>query len=364
LLLCDSSYQSFCYFPAFISLLFLTGCGNVGDPLPPLIQIPEAVSDLQAVQVGKSVRLSWTLPKLNTDGSAATTLSMIEIYRIASSSAGPVVLAPRQFGESAETWRRIPKDDFARFQEGGKLVLTDELAEFPSFPVREQFHYAIRAVNQKNQDAGLSNFASLQILAVPRPPENLRSTVAERSITLNWDTPALNIDGSLVTERPQFNVYRSLDPHFASASRLNGTPVADDSFTDESIELDKTYYYAVRSLGNVHANPVEGDASTVNEVTNRDTYAPRAPTEVTAVSNGTVIGLVWLPNTEPDLAGYWVYRSGNDRKFERLGERLLTTASTIDQSVEKGQTYFYRIQALDLKGNASELSTEVSETVE
>jgi fibronectin type 3 domain-containing protein len=82
------------------------------------------------------------------------------------------------------------------------------------------------------------------------------------------------------------------------------------------------------------------------------------------VSNGPVISLVWRPNTEPDLAGYWVYRSGNDRKFERLGERLLTTASTIDQSVEKGQTYFYRIQALDLKGNASELSTEVSETVE
>ena len=362
--LCDSSYQCFCHVPALISLLFLTGCGNVGDPLPPLIQIPEAVSDLQAVQLGKSARLSWTLPKLNTDGSAATTLSMIEIYRIASSSAGPVVLAPTQFGESAEVWRRIPKDDFAKFQEGEKLVVTDTFAEFPSLPVREQFHYAIRAVNHKKQDAGLSNFASVQVLAVPRPPENLRPTLAERSIALSWDTPTLNIDGSPVITRPQFNVYRSLDPRFASALRLNESPVSESSFTDESIELGKTYYYRVRSLGNTQANPVESDDSKAIEVTNPDAYAPRAPTEVTAVSNGPVISLVWLPNTEPDLAGYWVYRSGTDRKFERLGERLLTTASTIDKSVEKGQTYLYRIQAVDLKGNASELSAEVSETVE
>jgi hypothetical protein len=355
----DFSY----HFSALISLLFLSGCGNVGDPLPPLIQIPTAVSDLQAVQLGKSVRLSWTVPKLNTDGSAATTLSVVEIYRTNSNSARPVV-TPGQFRESAEIWRRLPKDEFGKFQEGEKLVLIDSLAEFPTFPVGAQLHYAIRTVNHKKQDAGLSNFASLQVLAVPRPPENLGPTVAERSITLSWDTPALNIDGSPVTERPQFNVYRSLDPGFASALRLNGTPVLDSSFTDESIELDRTYYYRVRSLGNLHANPVESDASKVIEVTNRDTYAPRAPTEVTAVSNGQVISLVWLPNTEPDLAGYWVYRSGTDRKFERLSEGLLTTASTIDKSVESGETYFYRIQAVDLKGNASEFSVEVSETVE
>ena len=64
------------------------------------------------------------------------------------------------------------------------------------------------------------------------------------------------------------------------------------------------------------------------------------------------------------MAGYWVYRSGPDKKFQRLQNQLLTTASIIDKSVEKGQTYFYRVKAVDLKGNESEFSEEVGDTVE
>ena len=99
-------------------------------------------------------------------------------------------------------------------------------------------------------------------------------------------------------------------------------------------------------------------------MTNADTYPPKPPAEVTAISSAQGISLVWLPNTEADLTGYWVYRSGPDKKFQRLQDQLLTTASIIDKSVEKGQTYFYRVKAVDLKGNESEFSEEVSDTVE
>ena len=100
------------------------------------------------------------------------------------------------------------------------------------------------------------------------------------------------------------------------------------------------------------------------EVTNKDIYPPKPPSEVAAISNGETISLVWSPNTEPDLAGYAVYRSGPEKKFERITETLITTASWMDSSVVKGQIYFYRIKAIDQKGNASDFSEEVSEKVE
>src|SRR5262245_57755939 len=92
-------------------------CGYVGDPLPPLIQIPERISDLAAVQLGRSIKLSWTLPRLNTDGSAATTLSRLEIYRMRETNGPAVALDSKRFTEHATKWMVLNKVNFEAYQE-------------------------------------------------------------------------------------------------------------------------------------------------------------------------------------------------------------------------------------------------------
>lgn len=346
-------------------MMSLAACGNVGEPLPPLIQIPVAVSDLAVTQTGKAVRLSCQLPKLNTDGSAATTLSAVEIYRLTSQQPNMGVPDAKLFLESSP-WKTIPKDDLNKYSQGDKLVVVDLFAGFqPEILFLVQFHYAIKAINNKKQDAGPSNVASVRILPLPSPPSGLRTqSRGEQHIELGWEAPALNIDGSPVKGSLHFNVYRSSDSQVATAGRLNQNPVSENHFKDESVELDKPYFYSVRAVVETPSGALESDESKPFEVTNADTYPPKVPAEVTAVSDGRAISLVWLPNAEADLAGYWVYRSGSDRKFQRLNEELLKIGSTIDKSVENGQTYFYRVKAVDLKGNESEFSEEVSDTVE
>jgi fibronectin type 3 domain-containing protein len=85
---------------------------------------------------------------------------------------------------------------------------------------------------------------------------------------------------------------------------------------------------------------------------------------VTAVSHGQSISLIWLPNTESDLAGYYVFRSGEEHNYKKLTQERITTASYTDSSVEKGKTYYYRIMAVDFSGNESNYSEEVSDKVE
>ncbi len=343
-------------------VLLLSACGNVGEPLPPLIQIPAAISDLSVLQVGKSIKLSWTLPKFNTDGSAATTISRINIFRSASVSSG---LAEANFNRMSVPWKTFGVEELSGFAKGNQLMLMDDLDGLSSYTLfRMRVFYAVQVLNRKKQNAGLSNIVSVELLPAAIPPLNLRlDSMGEHEIEISWDAPVLGIDGAPLAFPLAFNVYRSLSPQGHPGQKMNSEPLRETHFRDQSITLDVTYYYFVRAELQTTSKVVESGESAILQVTNKDIYPPKTPAEVVAVGSDQAVSLVWLPNEETDLAGYWVYRSGPDKRFERINDQLLQTASTIDKSVEKGQTYFYRVQSVDLKGNASKPSEEVSETV-
>ena len=349
----------------FLLLLLWTGCGNVGDPLPPLVLIPKQVSDLQAMQVGNTIKLSWTLPESNTDGSTVPVLTGIEIYRLPSDGLSRASSGKLVISESVQPWRVLRDIELKAYKPGEKVTLIDPLGGVPmdTFP-QTTLAYALKAFNKKGQDAGFSNISLIKLFPAPKPPQNLRSFENEKYVEILWEVPSTNLDGSPIGTGVQFNVYRSEDPQALSWQRLNSTPLAGDSFKDETMELGKTYFYRVRAVVPPSAGGIESMDSDRVEVTNRDTYPPSPPLEVAAISNGEAISLVWSPNTEPDLAGYVVYRSGPEKKFEKISDTLVTTASFIDSSVVKSQTYLYRIKAVDQKGNASDFSEEVSEKVE
>ena len=44
------------------------GCGYVGDPLPPLANVPSPVSDLAAIQRGGRIIVQFTVPVTTTEG--------------------------------------------------------------------------------------------------------------------------------------------------------------------------------------------------------------------------------------------------------------------------------------------------------
>src|ERR1022692_2325478 len=53
--------------PAAAALL-LAGCGYMGEPLPPLANIPPKVSDLAALQRGGHIIVQFTVPAKTTEG--------------------------------------------------------------------------------------------------------------------------------------------------------------------------------------------------------------------------------------------------------------------------------------------------------
>ena len=60
------------------------------------------------------------------------------------------------------------------------------------------------------------------------------------------------------------------------------------------------------------------------------------------------IDLTWSPNSEPDLAGYNVYRRVGGEEPVKINSELIKTPAYQDAHVQAGTKYFYSVSAIDL----------------
>lgn len=75
-----------------------------------------------------------------------------------------------------------------------------------------------------------------------------------------------------------------------------------------------------------------------------DTTPPAPPVLSGSLESGTGVSLQWQGNSEPDLAGYNLYRNN-----ARINTGLLHETAFLDQELEAG-TYAYTVRAVDLAG--------------
>lgn len=92
-------------------------------------------------------------------------------------------------------------------------------------------------------------------------------------------------------------------------------------------------------------------------------HCPRhcPPTGLVIISGDKSVILHWDPNSETNLAGYNVYRSGSSSgPFVVKNTSVLTSLGFCDLNVSDGQTYYYQVTALTTASQESLPSTNVS----
>ena len=316
----------------------------------------------------------FTLPNKTVHGDRLTETPAIEILR------GSLKIDGSPDSKSFRVVETIPGTMVDKYVSDDHVQVVDQVP-----PEETRLHpgatlaYRVRTRLSRKRASPDSNAVSLALFPVPQRISGLQAKVSESAIELKWSAAARTSGGETLSEVPEQHVYRGeIDPrsYDASIKDLAGVkwiaPLLrigqsdEESFLDSQFEFGKTYVYVVRSAIKVQGNSLESDPSEPLLIAPADTFAPGAPQNViAAVTSRTSdaapeVDLSWSINSEPDVAGYRVYRSEQEEeKGELVTSDLLPSPAYRDTSVRPPSRYWYRVTAVDRAGNESVPSTPV-----
>jgi fibronectin type 3 domain-containing protein len=157
-----------------------------------------------------------------------------------------------------------------------------------------------------------------------------------------------------------YNVYRAVASRSVQWERITTEPVPWNfrTFTDTSAAVGVTYLYHLRS---VNERGAEGKPSHSVTVT-RFAPPPLPPGNVmvTQIRNGLKVS--WDPTLESRVKGYIVYRRSGKEQTRRLTRDVLPKSAFEfrDETVKRGQRYFYSVSCVGEDGREGGRSDEVA----
>lgn len=94
-----------------------------------------------------------------------------------------------------------------------------------------------------------------------------------------------------------------------------------------------------------------------------ETTAPAIPTELKAVGQAASVKLTWKANGEDDLDGYMIVRAKEGTDEWNTIARKVKATTFIDNTCRQGESYLYKIKAIDRSDNMSAASAQVKAEV-
>lgn len=320
------------FFPA-LAALAAAGCGYVGEPLPPLANIPARVSDLTAVQRGPRILAQFTLPPLTTEGVAIRSPLELDL----------------RIGESEAPFHDEEWAAHARKVAGGRTPGGVAKFEVPSAEwTGKQVLVAVRTIGSNGKPSGWSNFVAVPVVAPPATPTDVQAKAVPTGVALTWSAPGT-----------QFRVFRRIGTGEPEAVAT----VQQRTFTDTATEYGQHYSYQVQTILTLSPDhEAQSELSAAAEITPEDHFPPAAPAGLRAAASPNTVELSWDANAESDLAGYRLYRSAPGGRPEKIADVAVPAYS--DHNVERDKTYQYEVSAVDGTGNESPHSSPVEVTLQ
>ena len=302
----------------------------MGEPLPPLLNIPETVEDLAAVQRGSKIIVQFTLPTLTTE-KVVIKPPVVWDLRAGERGAGDFQI---------EDWaaRAQPLDNAT--VENGRVRCEAAAASW----IGKDVVLAVRITGARGRPSAWSNPVTLAVIAPPVIPTAVKAEDVPEGVRLTWSGAG-----------PAYRVFRRApgEEGFTVAANTSAR-----EFVDPATEYGQTYRYGVQAIAKSGAGEVESEMSSVASIVPRDRFPPATPSGLTAVPATNSIELAWERAKDTDLAGYRIYRAAAGGEFEKIGETA-ETPSYSDRRIESGKQYRYAVSAFDKTGNESRRSEPI-----
>jgi fibronectin type 3 domain-containing protein len=326
--------------------------------------VPQRTDQLTGVQRGNTVILMWPAPLRNASSGSVQSIRRVDVYRVAEKPNAPLPLTEDQFAARSIL---VGSVSYEQIQKAGATLSYTDTLELAGEPAR--LRYAIRYVNAAGQRAAFSNFYLMETAAkVADPPTVTGHEDSETAITIKWDPPTQNTDKSTPVNLLGYNVYRLLEAKPDQDPKpLNQELVTGIQYADKTFKFGEKYLYFVRSVSlGTEGKHVDSLDSNKVPLFQADNYPPAPPVGLGIGPAPGRLSLFWAANSEPDLAGYIVFRSTDpslSKDWTVLTPANYTKTTFTDTNVETGKTYYYYIRAVDNAGNRSEPSQIASDKV-
>src|SRR5438034_2041403 len=203
------------------------------------------------------------------------------------------------------------------------------------------YFYQVSAVNSVGAGAA-SGEVSVTPATQPGAPQGLSAAPGDATVSLTWSPPSSN-GGSPITN---YRVYRGFT---SGGETLLTTLGVVTSYSDTAVTNGVTYYYEVSALNNVGEGPRSSEASATPVA---PPTVPGAPRDLGAVAGDATVALVWSsPSADGGSAitNYKVYRGTISGQLSLLAT-LPNVLSYTDSAVTNGQTYYYKVTAVNAVG--------------
>jgi hypothetical protein len=312
--------------------VFFAACGYIGEPMPPLLNIPKPVTDLRAIEHGDRIVVTFSPPRLTTEGVALKRLGRLELR----AGPGPEgAFHPDAWASAAKVWQ-IPADP----QQGRFEIPAGDW-------IGKEIILGIKAFGTNQRDAGWSNLVALAVVPPLARPADLRAAAVPQGVRLSWTGQA-----------PSYRIFRR-GPGEQSPLEIATTDKPE--WVDASTEYGKTYQYSVQAFRSAGHSSAESEISPPVEIVPKDTFPPAVPAGLKAIAGSQTIELAWDRNPESDLAGYRVYRAEGNGAWTRVAAAVTSPAYS-DRKIESGKRYRYAVTAYDRLDNESPRSEPVEVT--
>lgn len=144
---------------------------------------------------------------------------------------------------------------------------------------------------------------------------------------------------------------------------LNPAPLTVLTFSDTRMDFGAERCYAVQTVNLYGTLSIQSRLSRPQCLTLVDTFPPAAPKNLGVADRPGVISLIWIANTEPDLAGYVILRGeASGEPLQQLTPAPIRDSFFNDSTVKAGKAYSYVLIAQDTAGNLSAQSNKVTVT--
>jgi hypothetical protein len=310
------------------ALLLTASCGYIRAPLAPLANVPGKIADLAAVQRGSILVAHFTVPTLTTEQNPLKVSVKLDLrigtpgehFEPLAWAAQAQAIAPAGIADGVATYK-IPSQGWI----GKRMTI------------------GVRSIGANGKQSEWSNFETLPVIAPPETPSNPVVQDAAAGEHITW-----------TGKGDQFRVLRRIgdEKEYTVAATVTG-----HEWTDTGIDYSKPYSYQVQALVDPGDKKMaESDLSEACQqcpFTPVDRFAPAVPSGLRADRTANAVALLWESDTEPDLAGYRVYRSEGNGPWQKLADVNLVPSYT-DATVEHGKTYRYAVTAFDKAATVNE----------